>query len=510
MKTKYQYGKGITLHTILLTKDSRNAQSKPTLSSTDGDVKISKDDGAFVNITTLPTVSPANDVKVKIVLSDTECEAQSIMIRFKDVNGDEWEEQTIVLDAVDIREQMVEMKVPASFQERSSITSQNITRSGKPSFGAEFTTSTSPTKNDFDTRNILGAVVFGPEVFSQLVVLGGYFFDTSDNKTYNPFGVAKDPDLFGITDGGTTLIETNWTGPSGEAAANSGWTFITQPTDGNFANSTNELQIYLKPGFTLEAVMNDMLDLRRMWLENDDGSSLKIASDCSDDSVSITNSNGGNALHLKAYPGKSAIHVEGATAAPALKIDTNGTTSKAVEIKSQYAEAIAIEAGNGYGSDGMEAIKVTSADSDAVKINVTSKGSAFVLSGNGTGKKDIDAKEIGTPVDLGDGASLAANATSLAGKTSNAGSYDRATDSQEAIRDRGDAAAAATVAEVWSYVIHGTGANEVTAKDAVAESHSYSALAASRNVTTGAISYKDPDGTTVFTLTPSTTGRTRS
>jgi len=56
-----------------------------------------------------------------------------------------------------------------------------------------------------------------------------------------------------------------------------------------------------------------------------------------------------------------------------------------------------------------------------------------------TDTQDIQSL-IGTPVDLGDGATLADNNTSLAGKTASAASYDRTTDSQEAIRDRGDSA----------------------------------------------------------------------
>ena len=51
---------------------------------------------------------------------------------------------------------------------------------------------------------------------------------------------------------------------------------------------------------------------------------------------------------------------------------------------------------------------------------------------------------LGTPVDLGDGATIADNMTSLGGKTANAGTYDRTTDSQEAIRDQGDADWSAT------------------------------------------------------------------
>lgn len=61
-------------------------------------------------------------------------------------------------------------------------------------------------------------------------------------------------------------------------------------------------------------------------------------------------------------------------------------------------------------------------------------GPGMSLTGNG-GAADIDADEIGTPVTLGDGASLAAMLTAIAGKTANAGSYDRTTDSNEAIAD---------------------------------------------------------------------------
>lgn len=48
---------------------------------------------------------------------------------------------------------------------------------------------------------------------------------------------------------------------------------------------------------------------------------------------------------------------------------------------------------------------------------------------------ELYSDRIGTPSDLGGGATLAANAADMAGAT-----FDTATDSQEAIRDRGDAA----------------------------------------------------------------------
>lgn len=94
--------------------------------------------------------------------------------------------------------------------------------------------------------------------------------------------------------------------------------------------------------------------------------------------------------------------------------------------------------------------------------------------------------KIGTLSDLnGSGASIAGNLSDI---------YD----------------AIPTTSEIWATIVHGTGANEVTALEALAECHSYGALAASRNVVTGAISYQDPDGSTVFSLTPDTSGRIRS
>lgn len=107
-------------------------------------------------------------------------------------------------------------------------------------------------------------------------------------------------------------------------------------------------------------------------------------------------------------------------------------------------------AGSAYGGDGFRAEggPALTGDNDGgagirstggAKSGAGLDGAGFVMIGAGTAK-DIEADEIGTPVDLGDGASLAAGLTAIAGKTASAASYDRATDSNEAIRDRGDAA----------------------------------------------------------------------
>lgn len=53
-------------------------KANPTIAS--GDFKVSKDGGAFANLTTLPTVTPASGVRVEVTLSATEMNADSITV----------------------------------------------------------------------------------------------------------------------------------------------------------------------------------------------------------------------------------------------------------------------------------------------------------------------------------------------------------------------------------------------------------------------------------------------
>lgn len=68
--------------------DNLSIKTNPTLAT--GDYKISKDGGAFANLATLPTVSPAAGNQVEVVLSATEMDADNIMIQAIDVAGAEW------------------------------------------------------------------------------------------------------------------------------------------------------------------------------------------------------------------------------------------------------------------------------------------------------------------------------------------------------------------------------------------------------------------------------------
>lgn len=68
--------------------DTKVMKSNPTIAS--GDFKVSKDGGALANLTTLPSVTPASSVMVKIDLSATEMTADNVTVVCSDAAGAEW------------------------------------------------------------------------------------------------------------------------------------------------------------------------------------------------------------------------------------------------------------------------------------------------------------------------------------------------------------------------------------------------------------------------------------
>lgn len=69
--------------------NSTDLKTNPTIAA--GDWQVSKDFGAFANLTTLPTVSPAGSQQIKITLSATEMNADVVTIRGVDQTADkEW------------------------------------------------------------------------------------------------------------------------------------------------------------------------------------------------------------------------------------------------------------------------------------------------------------------------------------------------------------------------------------------------------------------------------------
>jgi hypothetical protein len=58
--------------------DPKSFKSSPTLAA--GDFKVSKDGGALTNLATIPAVEPSSSVLVKITLSATEMNADSVVV----------------------------------------------------------------------------------------------------------------------------------------------------------------------------------------------------------------------------------------------------------------------------------------------------------------------------------------------------------------------------------------------------------------------------------------------
>lgn len=56
-----------------------NFKTNPTIAS--GDWQVSKDGGAFANLSTLPSVEPASSRMIKVTLSSTEMNADNVVIQ---------------------------------------------------------------------------------------------------------------------------------------------------------------------------------------------------------------------------------------------------------------------------------------------------------------------------------------------------------------------------------------------------------------------------------------------
>jgi len=84
-------GVALTFYVGLVGRSTRpQLQAAPTLAA--GDVQVSKDGGAFANLTTLPVVTPAAGRAIKVDLSATEMTADQVVVQFVDAAGAEWDD----------------------------------------------------------------------------------------------------------------------------------------------------------------------------------------------------------------------------------------------------------------------------------------------------------------------------------------------------------------------------------------------------------------------------------
>lgn len=77
--------------------DTGSFKANPTIAA--GDFKVSTDNGALANLATLPAVSPAGSIIVKVNLSQAEMNGDKIMVQCIDAAGAEWDDVLIFIDA---------------------------------------------------------------------------------------------------------------------------------------------------------------------------------------------------------------------------------------------------------------------------------------------------------------------------------------------------------------------------------------------------------------------------
>lgn len=90
--------------------DTKKLKANPTIDA--GDFKVSIDGGAFANLATLPTVTPASGTAVKISLSSGEMTGDNIIVTAIDAAGAEWCDQ--LLNIATSARQIDDLSYPAT------------------------------------------------------------------------------------------------------------------------------------------------------------------------------------------------------------------------------------------------------------------------------------------------------------------------------------------------------------------------------------------------------------
>lgn len=88
-------GAAFTFDISLVSQASPNI-FKTSVTIASGDITVSKDGGAFANITTLPTEIGTSGV-LPVALSATEMNADRVTVRFHDAAGDEWQDALVTV-----------------------------------------------------------------------------------------------------------------------------------------------------------------------------------------------------------------------------------------------------------------------------------------------------------------------------------------------------------------------------------------------------------------------------
>jgi len=108
-----------TFNIALTSQSTGQLQANPTLAT--GDVQVSIDDGAYANLTSLPTVAPSSEEQLSVALTAAEMNGDRVSIKFQDAAGSEWDDlfvslttTTNTIDDLDSRLTTIDGKLPAA------------------------------------------------------------------------------------------------------------------------------------------------------------------------------------------------------------------------------------------------------------------------------------------------------------------------------------------------------------------------------------------------------------
>jgi hypothetical protein len=115
-----QYGVATTLYFPLVDKGATDLESTPvTIAS--GDIKISKDGGAFANTTTATFSHVAGGI-YSIPLTATEMQAKQVVVKIVDQTGTkEWEDQVIIVTTINHASAEIPTVAPTAADVRSAV-----------------------------------------------------------------------------------------------------------------------------------------------------------------------------------------------------------------------------------------------------------------------------------------------------------------------------------------------------------------------------------------------------
>ena len=131
------WGLAHSFYVVLPAASGSDYQSNPTIAA--GDFKISKDGGAFANLTTLPTVSPASNVQVLIALSATETECTRLVVTAIDTATKQWRDNAWALHTP-LAEGALSGKITSGVPTTTSFVSSQLTGSNADQYKDAFVT----------------------------------------------------------------------------------------------------------------------------------------------------------------------------------------------------------------------------------------------------------------------------------------------------------------------------------------------------------------------------------